>query len=147
MSSWHNIWTIYKNEPRLLNTILLNIDSDCIFGDTMIVSYQYLNNKYSLFPKVSKVRNIGFDGSGTSIFEVDQSFSDQVIDKDKHFTVDEVGSESIAIASPEVRKNFGRSWIMNVVILIRCIVYLFTKKDILFFEAKRRNKSLFATRK
>ena len=146
MSSWHNIWTIYKNEPRLLNTILLNIDSDCIFGDTMIVSYQYLNNKYSLFPKVSKVRNIGFDGSGTSIFEVDQSFSDQVIDKDKHFTVDEVGSESIAIASPEVRKNFGRSWIMNVVILIRCIVYLFTKKDILFFEAKRRNKSLFATR-
>ena len=143
MSSWHNIWTIYKNEPRILNTILLNLDSDCIFGDTMIVSYQYLMNKYSLFPKISKVRNMGFDGTGTSIFEVDQSFGNQVIDEEKHFTVDKVGTESIDIAAPEVRKNFGRSWIMNVVILIRCIIYLFTKKDILYYEAKRRNKALF----
>ena len=100
-------------------------------------------NKYSLFPKISKVRNMGFDGTGTSIFEVDQSFGNQVIDEEKHFTVDKVGTESIDIAAPEVRKNFGRSWIMNVVILIRCIIYLFTKKDILYYEAKRRNKALF----
>ena len=113
----------------------------------MIVSYQYLNNKYSLFPKVSKVRNIGFDGSGTSIFEVDDTFNGQVIDTESKFSVDLVDEDSIAIAAPEVRKNFARSRIMNVVVLIRCIVYLFTKKDILFFEAKRRNKSLFATRK
>ena len=147
MSSWHNIWTIYKNEPRLLNTILLNLDCGRIFGDTMIVSYQYLNNKYSLFPKVSKVRNIGFDGSGTSIFEVDDTFNGQVIDTESKFSVDLVDEDSIAIAAPEVRKNFARSTFMNIIILVRCIIYLFIKKDILFFEAKRRNKSLFATRK
>ncbi len=143
MSSWRNIWKIYRNEPRLLNTILLNLDCGRIFGDTMIVSYQYLNNKYSLFPKVSKVCNMGFDGTGTSIFEVDNSFKTQKIDENTHFEVDVVGEDSIEIGASEVKKNFGRSWFMNLVILIRCVVYLFTKKDILYFEAKRRNKALF----
>ena len=105
----------------------------------MFIAYDVKNGK-EYGKLVTSIRN------GTKISKTYLNLG-LVIDKDKHFTVDEVGSESIAIASPEVRKNFGRSWIMNVVILIRCIVYLFTKKDILFFEAKRRNKSLFATRK
>lgn len=143
MSSWHNIWTIYKNEPRLLNTIILNLDCGRIFGDTMIVSYQYLNKKYSLFPKVSKVRNMGFDGSGTSIFEVQDSYSKQAIDTDCRFTVDIVDSSSLDVAAPEVKNNFKRSALMNIVIFIRCIIYYLTRKDILYYEAKRRNKSLF----
>lgn len=146
MSSWQNIWTIYKKEPRLLNTILLNLDSGRIFVDTMIVSYQYLNNKYSLFPKISKVRNIGFDGTGTSIFEVDDSFNKQKIDSDAHFVCDIVDEKSLKIAEPEVCRNFKRSTFMNMVIFVRCIIYLFIKKDILYLETKRRNKALFQGR-
>lgn len=143
ISSWHSIWKIYKNEPRILNTILLNLDCGRIFEDTMIVSYQYLYDKYSLFPKVSKVRNIGFDGTGTSIFEVDDTYDKQMIDKNLHFEVDDIGKDSIEIGASEVKKNFSRSYFMNFVILIRCVIYLLTKKDILYFEAKRRNKALF----
>ncbi len=143
MSSWRNIWTIFKNEPRLLNTILLNLDCGRTFRDTMFVSYQYLNNKYSLFPKKSKVRNIGFDGTGTSIFEIDNSFMNQTIDLDIHFVCDIVDKKSIDVVAPEVRTNFKRSLVMNIVILIRCIIYYLTKKDVLYFEAKRRNKALF----
>lgn len=143
MSSWHNIWIIYKNEPRLLNTILLNLDCGRIFDDTMIVAYQYLNKKYSLFPKLSKIRNIGFDGSGTSIFDIDKSFMNQQIDTDTEFVCDKVDVSSIDIAAHEVRSNFKRSKFMNFVILIRCIIYYWTKKDILYYEAKRRNKVLF----
>ena len=143
MSKWENIWKLYKNEPRLLNTILLNLDCGKIFGDTMLVSYQYLNNKYSLFPKTSKIRNMGFDGTGTSIFEVDNSYMSQIIDSESHFVCDMVDSKSIDVAALEVRRNFKRSWVMNIIILIRCVVYYFTKIDILYFEAKRRNKALF----
>ena len=143
MSKWENIWKLYKNEPRLLNTILLNLDCGKIFGDTMLVSYQYLNNKYSLFPKTSKIRNMGFDGTGTSIFEVDNSYMSQIIDSESHFVCDMVDSKSIDVAALEVRRNFKRSWVMNIIILIRCAVYYFTKIDILYFEAKRRNKALF----
>ncbi|OYP56713.1 hypothetical protein CIK99_09165 [Prevotella sp. P5-92] len=143
MSKWENIWKLYKNEPRLLNTILLNLDCGKIFGDTMLVSYQYLNNKYSLFPKTSKIRNMGFDGTGTSIFEVDNSYMSQIIDSETHFVCDMVDRKSIDVAALEVRRNFKRSWVMNIIILIRCAVYYFTKIDILYFEAKRRNKALF----
>lgn len=143
MSKWENIWKLYKNEPRLLNTILLNLDCGKTFGDTMLVSYQYLNNKYSLFPKISKIRNMGFDGTGTSIFEVDNSYMSQIIDSESHFVCDMVDRKSIDVAALEVRRNFKRSWVMNIIILIRCAVYYFTKIDILYFEAKRRNKALF----
>ena len=143
MSCWKKIWSIYRNEPRLLNTIIMNLDCGRIFGDTMIVAYQYLNNKYSLFPKVSKVRNMGFDGSGTSIFEVDNSFAEQKIDNDDNFVCDMVDESSLNIAMPEVRRYFKRSSFMNIVILIRCFIYWLTKKDILYYEAKRRNKALF----
>ena len=58
VGSWSNIFKIYRHEPRLLNTVMLNIASGKIFGDTMKVSYQYLSNCYSIFPTISKVRNM-----------------------------------------------------------------------------------------
>lgn len=145
MSNWHNIWTIYKNEPRLLNTIIMNLDCGKIFGDTMIVSYQYLNNKYSLFPKVSKVRNIGCDGSGTSIFKVNDSFIKQVIDENEYFECDQINESSLEVAMPEVRQHMKRSAFMNFIVFVRCFVYWLTKKDILYYEVKRRNKPLFVS--
>lgn len=143
MSSWEKIWEIYKNEPRLLNTIILNLDCGRVFGDTMIVAYQYLNNKYSLFPTVSKIRNMGFDGSGTSIFEVDKSFMHQQIDSSRIFVCDKIDETSIIMMAADVRNHFKKSVFMNIVILIRSFIYYLTKKDILYLEAKRRNKPLF----
>ena len=143
MSSWRYIWKIYRNEPRLLNTVLLNLDSHKVFDDTVRVCYQYLNDKYSLFPTVSKVRNVGFDNSGTTIFKEDVNYNKQEIDSCTEFKMDEIEPS----VRPEVQKAvaafFNRSAFMNIVILIRVIIYKLTKIDILYFEAKRRNKSLF----
>ncbi|MCR5248411.1 MAG: glycosyltransferase family 2 protein [Paludibacteraceae bacterium] len=143
MGSWSKIWKIYRNEPRLLNTVLLNLDSHKVFGDTVRVCYQYLNDKYSLFPTLSKVRNVGFDNSGTTIFKEDANYTKQEIDSSVDFSMDEIEP----LVRPEVQKTvaafFNKSSFMNIVILIRVVIYKLAKIDILYFEAKRRNKSLF----
>ena len=145
MNSWKKIWVLYKHEPRILNTVLLNLAINRAFGDTMTVCYQYLENKYSVFPTYSKVKNIGFDGSGTSIFTNDDIHENQPIDQGKTFCMDNVDR----IVYPDVQKQienlkwFKRSRLLNIVIFIRVLLYYFLKIDILYFEQKRRNKNLF----
>lgn len=148
MSSWKKIITIYKHEPRLLNTLLLNIAINKPFGDTMIVCYQYLENKFSVFPKVSKVRNHGFDGTGTSIFKKDDEFSSQKLDQDHRFVMDDIDHSVDNAVQKELEslKWFRRSMIENMIIFIRVFIYRFIKIDILYFEQKRRNRALFKSR-
>ena len=53
--------------------------NNCILGDCFYTSYLYYTNKYCLFPKVTLVRNIGWDGSGLHGGKV-SGFSDRVIE-------------------------------------------------------------------
>lgn len=142
-SSWHNIWEIYKNEPRLLNTVLLNVHTKKVFDDTRRVCYQYLTKKYSVFPVLSKVRNLGFDGSGTTIFKVDDNFMKQEIDSNKDFVIDKIEGGVRPEVQTAVSAFFRRSVFMNAIILLRVVIYKLIGKDILYYEAKRRNRALF----
>lgn len=142
MNSWKRIWTIYKHEPRLLNTIILNIQIGRAFGDTLYVCQQYLDDYYSVFPVLSKVRNHGFDGSGTTIFKPDEFHNKQVIDEKHDFEMNRLYVVDDKVQK-EVEKCFERSLFLNIVIFIRVFVFYLSGIDILFFEQKRRNKSLF----
>lgn len=53
--------------------------NNCILGDCFYTSYLYYKNKYCLFPKVTLVRNLGWDGSGLHGGKV-KGFSDRVIE-------------------------------------------------------------------
>ena len=145
MSSWHKIMTLYKHEPRILNTVMLNIAINRVFGDTMIVCYQYLENKYSTFPVFSKVKNMGFDGSGTSIFKADNVHENQIIDQSQSFAIDDIDKKVLDDVQQRVEslKWFKRSPILNIVIFVRVLLYYLFRIDILYFEQKRRNKNLF----
>lgn len=136
-------WTIYKHEPRLLNTIMLNLQANRVFGDTVRVSYQYLEDKYSVFPTISKVRNIGFDNSGTTIFKEDDNYNKQVIDENASFEIDEIESRVLPSTQKEVEKFFKRSVAMNILVLVRMVIFNLTGIDICLREIKRRNKTLF----
>lgn len=64
--------------PALLH--MRNINE--VHGDTYISMYQFLNNMTSIFPVVSRVRNMGHDGSGVNCVIVeDNIFSSQKIYK------------------------------------------------------------------
>lgn len=143
ISTWKNIITIYRHEPRLLHTVMLNIATGYVFSDTMLVCYQYLNNCYSVFPKISKVRNQGFDNSGVTIFKKDDNYMQQKIDNSKSFNLDSIITKVDTKAQKEVELFFKRSFLMNLIILIRISLYKIFKIDICYFEMKRRNKKLF----
>lgn len=142
MKSWKKIWTIYKHEPRLLNTIILNLQTGRAFGDTLYVCQQYLEGYYSVFPVLSKVRNHGFDGSGTTIFRPDNFHNKQLIDEERDFKIERLYYID-EIVQKEVEKCFKRSLFLNIVIFVRVLLFYITGSDILYFEQKRRNRSLF----
>lgn len=57
--TWHSI------SSSLVKSHLKNIlKTGHVTRDTYICMYQYLYNMYSIFPKISRVRNHGHDGSG-----------------------------------------------------------------------------------
>jgi hypothetical protein len=55
--------------------LLLMLKKKELHGDGYICLYQYLNNMYSIFPTISRVRNMGHDGSGANC---------RITDKYKH---------------------------------------------------------------
>lgn len=143
LSSWKSIWTLYRHEPRLLNTLLLNVAINRPFGDTMRVCKQYLEGKCSVFPVVSKVRNTGHDGSGTTLFKINEYADRRKIDDSPHFTIDTVDRAVDARVQKALENHLKKPFFQNMITLIRVLIYWLLKVDILYYEQKRRNRSLF----
>jgi len=84
------------NAARSNHYIMLNDEKKLLYVDITRCIYCILTKKYIIMPTISKVRNMGYDGSGvncldnkrksattTSIYTYD--FSTQPIDKEPHF--------------------------------------------------------------
>ena len=62
-----------------------------IFGDTLIALYQHFYNKFSIFPVISKVRNMGHDGSGVnSLLDDSGYYSSKSIDEGNLYQLSKV---------------------------------------------------------
>jgi len=62
-----------------LTGLLLSLMTKEIHGDVFLSMFLIKNNMYSVFPIVSKVRNMGHDGSGLHC-KVTNEYSNQIID-------------------------------------------------------------------
>jgi hypothetical protein len=61
-----------------------------MYGDLVYLLICIQNNQYCVYPKLSKVRNYGHDGTGIHCGQVqDDIYSVQVIDADKYYEYDE----------------------------------------------------------
>lgn len=86
-SNLHNFLNnkiLVKKVNRLAENIVPGlkriIETGHVTGDTLICHHQFVNNMYSIFPIISRVRNIGLDGSGLhSGYIKDIRFSEQVV--------------------------------------------------------------------
>lgn len=139
VSSYKLMYEIFKQEPRLINTLIYTYKSDQLYADTMTVCYQYLTKKVSLFPKLSLVRNYGFDKSGSSINKKDYSFDCQKIDQSVDFRLEEQPIIASNIGMKYVKKYWKRSPIMNFAILVRVIVLSLIKIDIFYYIDKLKH--------
>jgi len=74
--------------PEALAAIVSMIKRNQLYGDTIEECYMMLNDKYYILPRVSKVRNIGNDGTGVHCpkkSEHDDYFSNQSTDTGMDF--------------------------------------------------------------
>lgn len=86
-----SVLIIYKKEPKLLYSLLNSYKRKVVLGDVVWSTYSILNNKVSIFPKVSKVRNWGQDGSGLNSIKLNKDyFKIQEIDGNLFFDYDEI---------------------------------------------------------
>ena len=78
-----------KYRPSAIGSILNMIKNDDIYGDTAKGCYIILEDKYWICPVISKVKNIGDDGSGAHATRKNKQllkfYSEQIVDKEKEF--------------------------------------------------------------
>ena len=87
------MWKLYRNRSRyfsrLLGLLLADTHAESLRGDVNMGITLGLNNWYTIHPVVSKVRNLGFDGSGQNITgsaDSQREYESQPIDTAHHFS-------------------------------------------------------------
>src|SRR5690606_539829 len=108
LKSWAKSYKIYKRYPSLLQGLLSIVKTGHVTCDTLVVSYMVLNNKYCIWPTLSKVRNHGFDGGGEHFGSVpNHPLLTQKIDSESSFEPDDVAIEENALMR-KLNENYGR---------------------------------------
>jgi hypothetical protein len=59
-----DVFKLNQIANHYIPALLLMLKQNCVHGDGYICLYQFVNNMYSIFPTISRVRNMGNDGSG-----------------------------------------------------------------------------------
>lgn len=80
-NSYNNLSNLLKNRISIIPSLQKCKKGNIILADSLITSYLYIDNKFCLFPKISKVRNWGHDGSGVNGGNIKEDiFKNQEID-------------------------------------------------------------------
>lgn len=96
LSSYKTSWAVYRNNPVWFNGLMeMNFKKD-VYGDTLKCTEFLLYNKVSIFPKISKVRNWGSDGTGLHS-KINTKMAEQKIDDSISFDFDEGVIEQTAV--------------------------------------------------
>lgn len=78
LKSPYSVYKLNKVANHYVHALLHMIKHNKIHGDGYISLYLFLNNMYSVFPVVSRVRNMGHDGSGVgSAYRADNLYAEQ----------------------------------------------------------------------
>ena len=94
-------------------------------GDLLWRLYCAFNEKYCIYPRVSKVRNWGFDGSGSNC-TVLTSYSKMKIDENRTFEYDDFEIKAYPEVNMLQKKIYGFSGINLLAFLFEYILYRIT---------------------
>ena len=133
IQSWSNSYKIYKRSPSLLRGLLSVAKTGTVTNDTMIVTYMILNNKYCIWPTVSKVRNHGFDGGGEHFGSIpDHPMLKQEIDTASFFEPDDIEIKENEVIKARTKQYAKQSLslfkrlLFGVYIPLQYLIYRFT---------------------
>lgn len=136
LSNWMLFWRMLLINPGLLMMVRASARGELFAGDVDWYLNAIKDEGLVLFPKISLVRNIGFDGTGLNC-GFDSAFESQPFDQHSILTVANIGENEISANKNAVFKCIG-GWGT----LIR-VVLLFATREILpdsIFHALRHAK-------
>lgn len=121
---------LFKKRPNSLNSIMNQVQHKQVYGDACTLCNCLLNDKFSLFPNISLVKNWGNDGSGEhckndSRFALQQLYDNPFFD----FVYTEISEEKEVRSL--LRKDYNKTLLLKIVIIVRYLIYRYTKIDIL----------------
>ena len=79
-----SLFKILRHSASTFLFLLITVFKEEIFTDSSGSIYMFLEKKNVIQPTISKVKNLGWDGTGNNC-RVDESHALQEIDKDTHF--------------------------------------------------------------
>lgn len=109
-----NILKVLIKAPDIFITLIMMLKRKEFFGDTSHVFYSVINNKVSIFPTISKVRNWGHDGSGIhGEIHGKDIYIDQIIDTDKHIILDDIDIKDMKLHNVQAFLNPSMRWFIG----------------------------------
>lgn len=119
-----NVYKLGKNASHYLPALLHTINKNYVTGDTAICMHLIKNNMYCVFPTITKVRNLGHDGSGIHC-GVTNLYLKQLIDENYSF---ENFVSSIEYENKEIyrilRAHFDNDWKSKTKNFIKYLLFL-----------------------
>jgi hypothetical protein len=122
LNNFKNIQNINKYADHYLPHALHMVESGSLTGDTIISLDLILQNKFCVFPTVSKVRNHGYDGSGIHC-GVDTAFAYQNIDDSYFFDFFETNIFEKKEINNKIKEYFKISISSKIKIYLKYILY------------------------
>ena len=121
----NNIRKLNKYAGHYLPALLNITRTNHITGDTVICMHLIKNNMYSVFPVVSKVRNLGHDGTGVHC-GFSNNFCNQIIDKNISFSFDDIPEREYynKTINKKLKEYFRLSLKGNIKTLLRYLQFV-----------------------
>ena len=111
---------LYKRARWLFDIVVaMRLDSIC-YADEAIRARNIIENKYSIAPAVSKVRNMGYDSTGTHCSDDNGVHAMQEIDESDSFT--EIHLVDVKNLDKKYQKYFGKGLIVDAKSLIKYLI-------------------------
>jgi len=85
LKNYQNVRKINAVADHFLPALMLMIKKNEVHGDVYLSMYQILHNMYSVYPTVSRIRNIGHDGIGSNCGDTNYAlYAEQKLYEDKN---------------------------------------------------------------
>lgn len=122
--SWRMVFRAFRHNQYITIHRLIFRHQQA-YGDLMVRLYCAFNDYYCIFPTKSKVRNKGFDGSGTNCRKT-SVYEDQPIDEDRSFDYPDIEiKDYLPIKKVYNRLYAGTFWKRIYCVIEYCMFRLF----------------------
>ena len=135
--SWRSVYKLWR-AGHYITVHRLLFRKDTAIGDLMHRACCVLEEKYSIFPAISKVRNLGNDRTISTNCNTIDFYGDQIIDDTAEFNYDAFEIKSYKVVENIQRKLSGGNFVFKLICVLEYLMFRITKKPMRDFPMVRK---------